>query len=391
MQKKLWSKEFTAIASSNLLMAWAFYALMPTLPIYLTRDLRVSHGHTGLVMAAFSISAILIRPFAGYLIDNYHRFLVFILSLSLVTAVYGIYPLVNGVAAMFFLRLMHGATWGICSSSTAPLVADAVPAERLGDGIGIYAMSIPVGMTIGPMFGFEILKGHGSDMMFLAILGISFLSLLIAFFAKTPFKAITRKKFFLINLFHRRALPLSLCMFFIMIAYGAIIVFVGVHAAQKGFSNVGTFFLCFAAALFLSRVFLAKLFDKGYVFQLILVGVVLVAVGMPWLGFAWNPTQFLVAGIINGFGFGILMPTCQAAINNLVDSRERGAANSTYLVSYDLGMGAGSLLVGFLSDKISLGDIYGYITILIILSAAIFVFKAVPHYHRNRLKDSAGR
>lgn len=391
MQKKLWSKEFTAVTSSNLLMAWAFYALMPTLPIYLTRDLRISHGHTGLVMAAFSISAILIRPFAGYLIDNYHRFLVFIFSLSLVTVVYGIYPLVNGVAAMFLLRLIHGATWGICSSSTAPLVADAVPAERLGEGIGIYAMSIPVGMTIGPMFGFEILKGHGSDMMFLSVLGISFLSLLIAFFAKTPFKAITRKKFFLINLFHRRALPLSLCMFFIMIAYGAIIVFVGVHAAQKGFSNVGTFFLCFAATLFLSRVFLSKLFDKGYIFQLILVGVALVAVGMPWLGYAWNPTQFLVAGMINGFGFGILMPTCQAAINNLVDSRERGAANSTYLVSYDLGMGAGSLLVGFLSDKIGLGEIYGYITFLVMLSAAIFVFKAIPHYHRNRLKDSAGR
>ncbi|OPY81637.1 MAG: drug efflux system protein MdtG [Syntrophorhabdus sp. PtaU1.Bin153] len=193
MQKKLWSKEFTAVTSSNLLMAWAFYALMPTLPIYLTRDLRISHGHTGLVMAAFSISAILIRPFAGYLIDNYHRFLVFVLSLSLVTTVYGVYPLVDGVAAMFFLRFVHGAMWGICSSSVAPLVADAVPVERLGEGIGVYALSIPIGMTIGPMFGFEILKGHGSDMMFLAILGISVLSLLIAFFAKTPFKAITRK------------------------------------------------------------------------------------------------------------------------------------------------------------------------------------------------------
>jgi MFS family permease len=260
-------KEFTAIVSSNLLLAWAFYALIPTLPIYLIKDLRISQRLTGLVMAAFSISAILIRPFAGYLIDNYHRFLAFILSLSLRTAIYGIYPLANGVVAMFLLRFMHGANVGICSSSTAPLVADAAPAAKLGEGIGIYALSIPVGMTIGPMFGLEIMKGHGPDMMFLSTLGISCLSLLVAFFAKTPLKAITRKRFRLTNLFHMEALSLSLCGFFVVIAYGAKIVFVGVYAAQKDFSNVATFFLCFAGVLFFSRVFISKLFDRGISFN----------------------------------------------------------------------------------------------------------------------------
>jgi MFS family permease len=91
--------------------------------------------------------------------------------------------------------------------------------------------------------------------------------------------------------------------------------------------------------------------------------------------------------VINGFGFGILLPTHQAAINNLVDSRERGAANSTYLVSYDLALGSGSLLIGFLSDKIFLGDIYAYTFFLIILSTGIFVFNAYPHYHRNVLNN----
>lgn len=391
MQEKLWSKRFTAITSTNLLMAWAFYSLMPTLPIYLTRDLGISPGHTGLVMAGFSISAILIRPIAGYLLDSYHRFLVFILSLSLLTVVYGVYPLAGGVVAMFLLRLVHGAVWGICSSSPAPMVADTVPASRLGEGIGIYALSIPVGMTIGPMFGLAVLKGYGSDMMFLSILGISLLSLLTGFLAKTPAPVITRKRLLLANLFHRKALPLSLCMFLVMIAYGAIIVFVGVYAAQKGFPNVATFFLCFAAALFLSRVFLSRLFDRGYLFQLIVAGATLVAIGMPYLGHAWNPTQFLVAGVINGLGFGILMPTCQAAVNSLVDPGERGAANSTYLVSYDLGMGVGSLLVGFLADRITFGEIYGYTSFLILLSACLFVVVAIPHYRRNKTAGEAGR
>jgi len=392
MQQKLWSKEFTAVASANLLMAWAFYSLMPTLPIYLTRDLGISQGSTGFVMAGFSISAILIRPFAGYLLDNYQRFLVFILSLFLLTGVYGAYPFAHGVAAMFLLRFAHGAMWGICSSSVAPIVADIVPPARLGEGIGIYGLSIPIGMTIGPMFGLEVLKRSGADTMFVAVLGISFLSLLIGFLAKTPASAITRKKLIIANLVHRKALPVSLCMFLVMIAYGSIIVFAGVYAAQKSFPNVAAFFLCFAAALFCSRVFLSRLFDRGYFLHLVLAGIALTAIGMPWLGNAWNPTQFLVAGIINGLGFGILMPTCQAAVNSLVGPHERGAANSTYLVSYDLGMGVGSLLVGFLADRVTLGAIYGYTSLLIVLSAGIFLLVAIPHYRRNKSRyNEAGR
>jgi MFS family permease len=93
MQNRLWSKEFTALILSTLLMAWAFYALLPTLPIYLIRELKVSQKDIGLVMAIFSISAILIRPISGHLLDNYHRFLVLILSLFLMTAGYSVYPL----------------------------------------------------------------------------------------------------------------------------------------------------------------------------------------------------------------------------------------------------------------------------------------------------------
>jgi predicted MFS family arabinose efflux permease len=384
MHNKLWSKEFIAIIASSLFTTWAYYASMPTLPIYLIDTLRISHRNAGLLMAVFFISATLIRPISGYLIDNYHRSGVLIISLSLMTVGYGMYPLISTVSTMFLLRFMHGVVWGIFTSSSAPIVADIVPPSQIGQGIGIYAVTIPVGMTIGPMFGLGLLNALGPHAMFLAVLGISFLSLLGAFSARTPFKPVNRKKFSLASLFNKQALPISFCMFFIMIAYGAIVVFVGIYAAQKDFSNVGTFFLWFAVAIFLSRLFAGRLFDKGHIFQLILVGLALTAVGMLWLGYARNPMQFLAAGMVSGFGFGILMPTCQAAINNLVKPDERGAANSTYLISYDLGVGVGSLIIGFLSDKVSLGEIYRYTIFLILLSAGIFMLKAIPHYHRNR-------
>ncbi len=90
---------------------------------------------------------------------------------------------------------------------------------------------------------------------------------------------------------------------------------------------------------------------------------------------------------MNGFGFGILMPTSHSAINHLVHSSERGAANSTYMISYDLGMGSAPFSSVFYPIKVTLGEIYAYTLLLLILSGGIFVLKAIPHYHRSKVKD----
>ncbi len=201
---------------------------MPTLPIYLTGHLKMSYEHTGLVVAAFPITGILIRPFAGYIIDNYHRSMVFLLSLSLVALLFGAYPLVTGVVAMFLLRLLHGVGWGISTSSIPALVADAVPAARLGQAMGIFALGTPIGMTLGAMFGLAILERLGPVSMFLSIFAICLLSLLIAFFGRTPSTKFTRTRFALTNVLHGKATPLSFCMFLVMVPYGAIITFAGI-------------------------------------------------------------------------------------------------------------------------------------------------------------------
>jgi MFS family permease len=147
---------------------------------------------------------------------------------------------------------------------------------------------------------------------------------------------------------------------------------------------VGAFFLCFAAAIFLSRMFCGRLFDEGRILFLIGGGHLLAAAGMLWLGYAWSPAQFLAAGAVGGLGFGMLLPAAQAAINAIVDANERGAANSTYLISYDLGIGISSLAIGSLLTRVSLAVIYRCSALLIVLSAAMFILMAIPHYNRSR-------
>jgi len=93
MQKKLWSREFTAITSSTLFSSWAHFALLPTLPLYLLETLKFSSSSVGLIIAAFPASVILVRLIAGYMADNYNRYVVSVMSLSVITVGYGVYPL----------------------------------------------------------------------------------------------------------------------------------------------------------------------------------------------------------------------------------------------------------------------------------------------------------
>jgi MFS family permease len=120
LRNRLWSKQFTAVISATLLLAWAFYALMPTLPVYLMKYLKMGQGNIGMIMAAFSVTAIIARPLAGFILDNHPRFRVLIISLIVSAAAYGFYPLVTGVAAMLILRLVHGAIWGRVPRRTPP-------------------------------------------------------------------------------------------------------------------------------------------------------------------------------------------------------------------------------------------------------------------------------
>jgi MFS family permease len=381
---RLWTREFFTVSLSSLLLTSAFYALLPTLPIYLTRNLGFTPGVAGVLVASISITTIIIRPFAGYLMDNFHRFVVLLGSLLALTLVFGSYLVVTTMGAMLAIRLVHGLAFGIFTSSAATVAADIIPVSRRGEGIGIFGLTSSLGMMVGPLIGLKALTLQGPTAMFLWVLAISFFAFVCAGCGPVRYEKPVKKKLALGSLIHTKAIPVSLAMFFIMVVYGFIIVFIAIYALARGFSNVAFFFICFSLCVVVSRFFLGRVFDKGHVLFLVVCGLALVFSGTAWLGLVRNQTEFIVAGMVAGLGFGTLMPTGQTQVNNLVEPAERGAANSTYFFSYDLGIGAGALFAGFLSGKTSLGLLYLYSSSLVLVAAAIFLFVAIPHYDLNK-------
>ena len=65
----LWNRNFVQCCISYFLMNFAFYMLMPTMPVYLVEELGISTSEVGMVLSSYTIGLLCVRPFSGYLVD----------------------------------------------------------------------------------------------------------------------------------------------------------------------------------------------------------------------------------------------------------------------------------------------------------------------------------
>jgi predicted MFS family arabinose efflux permease len=130
----------------------------------------------------------------------------------------------------------------------------------------------------------------------------------------------------------------------------------------------------------LSRVGSGRIFDKSGPAKILLLGMILLIIGFPMLALINNSLGFHLSAVVLGLGFGIIMPTYQAMINNLVTPNRRGAANSTFFTAFDLGIGIGMIGTGLLSEWLGFSITFLISSITILIALNFFFFISFNHY-----------
>ncbi|MHC1704529.1 MAG: MFS transporter [Tenuifilaceae bacterium] len=383
---KLWSRNFILIGIANLLMAVAFYFLLPTLPVFLKEELGASSGQIGMVLAFYTIAALLIRPFVGYAIDAFGRKTLYLLSFVLFSSMFFGYIWAISIGFMIALRFLHGLTWGSLTTSGSTIAVDLIPVSRRGEGISLFGLSMTIAMAIGPMIALTILGDGNYKELFTTAIGISTCGMILAFCIRFPeYKPHSSNRNFSIRkLIEPTSLPISLNMLIITFTYGGLLSFSALYGKEIGVENSGPFFLILSAGIGISRFFSGSIFDKAGPFRITIIGLIILSLGFPILAFLRNSLGFHLSAMLIGFGFGIIMPTFQAMINNLVPPERRGAANSTFFTSFDLGIGLGMVSVGLISGKIGYSGAFFFCSLFEFLAIAVFIFYSYKHY-KNRI------
>ena len=364
-------------------MAVAFYFMVPILPLFLSDNFSATEGQVGLVLSFYTIAALLIRPFAGYAVDTIGRYGIYVGSLLLFTLTFFGYPLATSILFVLILRFVHGLTWGSMSSAGSTIAVDLVPQKRRGEGIGIFGLSMTIAMAIGPLIAILITGDGGYNRLFFSAAAFSFLGLMLSLFVKVPKIKKQKNKFSFSSLIEKKALPVSLNMFFITIPYGGIISFIALYGRSINIESSGVFFLLLALGIAVSRIVSGKSFDRVGPKKISLLGLSLLVIGLFVLAFYKNEIGYHLAALVLGFGFGILMATFQAIANHNVAAEKRGAANSTYLTFFDLGIGFGMLLVGYLIQVLDYSGTFLLCAGIEFLALFVFLFYTMPKFKQS--------
>ncbi|MBM7867462.1 MFS transporter [Heliomicrobium gestii] len=386
----LWTKSFIFICLTNLFMFTSFYFLLPTLPVFVTSGLGGDESSVGYIIGILSLTAVMVRPLSGYLLDAVGRKKVLFLALIAFCLATSAYHIVAGLTALLLLRGLHGMTWGFATTGAGTVAADVVPAQRRGEGLGYYGLSNTLAMAAGPSMGLFVLAQGGFPALFSASLILAVLALLslLGVSYEDAFDGRGNRKgggskgdakeepqkpgLSLVNLFEPSVFSLSAVMGFIAIVYGGIVSFITLLAKEIGVPNAGIYFLIYALTLLVIRPWAGRAFDRQGPKRIMMIGFISMITAFVLLFLAKGVGLFVLSAVSMGVGFGIVQPTLMAMAMNQVPPFRRGAANGTLMSAFDLGIGFGSIALGYVSKLAGLSGMYLVCAVIIVIPALLF-------------------
>lgn len=383
-KEALWTKGFIQIWVSNFFLFMTFYFLLVSLPIYAIRELNGKQSTAGLIVTVFIITAILIRPIAGNLMQKIGKKAIFLTSLLIFLVASVLYLFTDSLTGLLIVRALHGIGFGMATTATGTIVADILPSSRRGEGMGYYSMSMNLAMVIGPFIGLQAINSWGTSTLFILAVIFAFLAILTGGFMKIEHAAEidkveldrTEKKGFQFNqIIENTAVKISIVAAVFGIVYSSILSFVSVYAENRGFISVsGYFFVVYAIFMLMARPFAGKWFDRYGANKIVYPCIVLFAAGMILLGMAESEWMFLLSAALIGLGYGSMFPCLQTIAIQKAAPHRRGLATATFLSIFDIGIGFGSYIVGIIGDAIGLNAFYSFSSIYILIGIAVYYY-----------------
>ena len=371
MKEKLWNGNYCKVMTANFTLFFAFYLLTPLLPLYLNEQFHATKDVIGIVLSGYTVMALLSRPYSGYLVDTYNRKMVLLVCFAIFFIFFAGYLAASTLLLFTVVRTLHGAPFGSLTVANSTMAIDVLPSSRRNEGIGYYGLSNNLAMAVAPSIGLFIYHHtHNFQLLFWLALIIAGLGLAVDATVKPPVKdkAVTEQssaekgasqpsgkktfgpsldRFFLVN-----GWMLAANMVFFGLCFGVLSNYLAIYCKEVMGRTGGTgiYFALLSVGLIASRLVGGKGLREGRLSQNAAVGVIFSAAG--YLLFVACPNDFgyYTSALLIGVGNGHMWPAFQNMIINTASHNQRGTANSTILVSWDVGVGLGVLLGGVASE-----------------------------------------
>lgn len=401
--ERLWNLNYCKVMTANFSLFFAFYVLTPLLPLYLSEHFSATKDVIGLVLSGYTITALLFRPFSGYFVDSFPRKTVLMISFAAFSIFFAGYLAASTLLLFTIVRTLHGGPFGALTVSNATVAIDVLPSSRRTEGIGYYGMSNNLAMAIAPTIGIFVYRWtHSFELLFWIALVVACLGWLTDATVTLPAKEIQRNKsklsldrFFLV-----RGWLLGLNMVAFGFCFGVLSNYLAIYGKEQlGITGgTGTFFMLCSIGLILSRLQGGKAlrngrltFNAGSGMCISLVGYTIFIL-LPTLAHIFHQPSslFTLVGyygcaILLGLGNGHMWPAFQNMTICVAPNNQRGTANSTILISWDIGMGLGILLGGIIAEHLGYNAAFWSVAFVNALGVALFFLATKSFFLRRNL------
>ncbi|MDY5060900.1 MFS transporter [Staphylococcus simulans] len=382
MYRHLWTKDFIFITLINFLMYIIHYALIVTVTSFTIDTFHAGEGMGGLAAGIFIIGMLFGRLFTGKYIDQLNLKKTLLASLVFSFVAIALYFLIHSLLVLIIVRLIHGIAFGMASTTTGTYSSTIVPEDRKDEGIGYYALSTTVASAIGPFLGILINQRFSFESNFIVCLICILLAGVLSLFISNIRQPMVDAENKEVNpakglgqFLQKQAIPISIVIVFVGIAYSSVLAFLDSYASHIGLAAAASFFfVVYAFSTFVVRPITGKVFDNYGANKVVYPVLVLFVIGLVLLSMTHSSWMLLFSAIFIGIGYGTLIPSFQTIAIQASPPEKIGLATSTFYIFADLGAGAGPTLLGILIGSVGYRNLYMLMALLLVFVIALYYF-----------------
>jgi MFS family permease len=322
-------------------------AVIPVLPVYVRDRYDASDLLVGLTVTATALTALLIRPVAGNVADRRGHRLVMRAG-AVILAIGGAgYFLPIGLGGLLVVRLLLGVGEAALFTGGAVWTVSLAPHERRGQFIGLYGMSMWLGISVGTFLGAALLHvGYGAVWTLSLAAPLVGLALITSVAAPARAAGATSGR----GLMLRPALLPGTALALGAAGYAGLAAFVILHLQARGIHSGVVVLSTFSIVYGGTRLVIGRLPDQLGPRRCAALSGLGEAVGLVIVAVAPDLAIAIIGAVVMGVGFSLLHPSLALMVMNRTDKSRQGAALGAYTSFWDLGLAVWGPLTGIVAS-----------------------------------------
>lgn len=347
-----------------------FFLLLSVVPLYV-EHLGGGGVGAGLTTGALMFGTVVAELAMARLVAAFGERVVLGVGLLLLGGFALPLPLTTSTVAILILCTIRGLGFGIVVVAGGAMVAALVPAERRGEGLGLFGivagvpgvLALPLGVWLAHHLGYTFVFITGGLVTLVAVTAVLFLpnrppkaeeTLGLGSGLRTP------------GLLYPALVVLATA-----VASGAVVTFVplAVVGSAGGIAALALFVQAVASTA--GRWWAGRYGDRHGANRLLVPAVAAAALGILGLLIIDSPVVVLIGMAIFGAGLGVTQNATMATMLNRVSASGYGTVSALWNLAIDVGIGVGSIGFGFLAAQT------GY-PIAFALMAAVLLMALAP-------------